>query len=191
MASDNEKYSFKDEEIKNLEEIIEKQKNLQKRLEIKKESEHARNLSKLNDVFILVLVSYIDLSIGRKYLIISEVKREQMFFIKNIYLKISETIKTYNGNSELLKENSERDDEIEECFRSVGKKLRNFEREYKEIKDVRNKVSAHIDIKYVHQEIIDTDTDRIHNMIVTFRNDFLAEVIILLKKIVSVLENGI
>ena len=36
MASDNEKYSFKDEEIKNLEEIIEKQKNLQKRLEIKK-----------------------------------------------------------------------------------------------------------------------------------------------------------
>ncbi len=191
MASDNEKYSFKDEEIKNIEKIIEDRKNFQKRLEIKKESEHTRNLSKLNDVFILVLVSYIDLSIGRKYLIISKVKREQMFFIKNIYLTISETIKTYNGNSKLLKENSERDDEIEECFRSVGKKLRNFEREYKEIKDVRNKVSAHIDIKYVHQEIIDTDTDRIHNMIVTFRNDFLAEVIILLKKIVSVLENGI
>ena len=186
MASDNEKYSFKDEEIKNIEKIIEDRKNFQKRLEIKKENEHNRNLSKLNDVFILVLVSYIDLSIGRKYLIISKVKREQMFFIKNIYLTISETIKTYNESSKLLMENSERDDEIEECFRSVGKKLRNFEKEYKEIKDVRNKVSAHIDIKYVHQEIIDTDTDRIHNMIVTFRNDFLAEVIILLKKIVSV-----
>ena len=84
MASDNEKYSFKDEEIKNIEKIIEDRKNFQKRLEIKKESEHIRNLSKLNDVFILVLVSYIDLSIGRKYLIISKVKREQMFFIKNI-----------------------------------------------------------------------------------------------------------
>ena len=194
MASDNEKYSFKDEEIKNIEKIIEDRKNFQKRLEIKKENEHTRNLSKLNDVFILVLVSYIDLSIGRKYLIISKVKREQMFFIKNIYLTIYETIQTYNGNSKLLKENSERDDEIKNHLKSVGQKLRNFEREYKEIKDVRNKVSAHMDIKYFHQEIIDTDTDRIHNMIVTFRNDFLAEVIILLNKIVSsnhsLLKNG-
>jgi hypothetical protein len=196
MASDKEKYSFKDEEIKNIEKIIEDRKNFQKRLEIKKESEHTRNLSKLNDVFTLVLVSYIDLSIGRKYLIISKVKREQMFFIKNIYLTIYETIETYNGNSKLLKENSERDDEIKECFRSVGKKLRNFNKEYnfKDIKNVRDKVSAHMDIKYFHQEIIDTDTDRIHNMIVTFRNDFLVEVIILLNKIVSsnlsLLKNG-
>ncbi len=187
MVSDNEEYSPEDKEINSLEASIENQKKFQKRFEIAKESELIRNLLKLNDVLILVLVSDIDLSIGRKYLKISKIKREQMFFIKNIYLTIYETIETYKRNSELLKENSEKDDEIKECFRSVGKKLRNFNKKYnfKDIKNVRDKVSAHMDIKYFHQEIIDTDTDRIDNMIVTFRNDFLAEVIILLKKIVS------
>ena len=193
MVSDNEEYSPEDKEINILEASIENQKKIQKSLEIAKESEHIRNLLKLKDVLILVLVSHIDLSIGRKYLKISKIKRERMFFIKNIYLTISETIKTYDRNI-VLNENSERDGEIKNHFKSVGQKLRNFKKEYKEIKDVRNKVSAHIDIKYVHQEIIDTDTDRIDNMIVTFRNDFLAEVIILLNKIVSsnlsLLKNG-
>ena len=84
MVSDNEEYSPEDKEINSLEASIENQKKFQKRFEIAKESELIRNLLKLNDVLILVLVSHIDLSIGRKYLKISKIKREQMFFIKNI-----------------------------------------------------------------------------------------------------------
>ena len=121
----------------------------------------SENYEKIISMNSLVLIAVIDLSISTKYLIKPYSNIESKFFIKNIYLIIYETLKTYQKHQEKLK-NLSFLLKIENEFILLNKNIKNFKKTYKfdsKLKQIRNNVSGHIssDFKEFYDSLIKLD----------------------------------
>lgn len=154
----------------------------------RKQKYNDKHSSKIEDILILILLPSADLFVGLKYLDKVESKWEKMFFVKNIYLTIYETIGTYNKYNGFLYNYSKVNTAISEEFKEVGKVLKEFKKKYNydKINRIRNKMSAHIDIDFfLNNDIIDEKYDKVKDMVYDFGEMFLGKVVDVLGRIIN------
>lgn len=147
-----------------------------------------KHLSQIDDIIILILLPSADLFVGLKYLDKVESKWEKMFFTKNIYLTIYETIETYSKYNEFLYNCTKVNVVISEEFKEVGKVLKEFKKKYNynKINRIRNKISAHIDIDFfLNNDSIDEEYEKVKDMAYDFGEIFIGKVIDVLERIIN------
>lgn len=127
----------------------------------------------LTDISLIFAICNCDLVICGKGLNNKSERWQQVFFIKNIYLIIYETINALNKYNLFLKEQSKISPLLEESFIQINKALKQFKREYnyqEEIIKVRNKIAGHIhdDLEEYFQIITHFDNERSQFMALKF-----------------------
>ena len=96
----------------------------------------------------LLTISFLDNIVIIKHLNESTIEWEILYFLKKLYLNVYETLKSYNNNSNFIKEHFKNNELVIKDFKEVTNNIRNFRRENKlesHIKDVRNVIAGHID----------------------------------------------
>ncbi len=126
--------------------------------------QNLRDFNSLNDMSSLITICNLDLITCSKNLYIAKTDWEKIFFIKNIFLTIRETLKTYDSLSNFLKEKSNMNDSIFTKFSTVSKMLKNFRKTHnyeREIIKIRNNISGHIkDFDNYYDEIKNFDGEK-------------------------------
>ena len=108
----------------------------------------------------LLTISFLDNIVIIKHLNESTIEWEILYFLKKLYLNIYETLKTYNSNSNFIREYFKNNESIIEDFNQITANLRNFKTQNKvhtHIRDVRNIIAGHIDKDFNdYFDIVDT-----------------------------------
>jgi len=141
-----------------------------------KSNEEHKNLvdfNKLNDISSLITICHLDLVTNSKNLYVTKSNWEKIFFIKNIFLVIYETINSYHKNSKFLKDKSENSELVLSLFLNSNILLRDFKTNYKydtHINKIRNKISGHINDNFeeYYDEIINFDAEKTALMTLDF-----------------------
>ncbi|CAM3346123.1 hypothetical protein [Empedobacter stercoris] len=143
---------------------------------IKNLLENQENFSKyffLNDIETILTISQLDLAVNAKNLINTKKKWEIIFFSKNSYLVIYETINAFTRINKFLYENTKNHEELKETFQKCTKELRNFKNEFEfqtTMNYIRNKTSGHIheDLDEYYKIVNNLDAEKTANMILKF-----------------------
>lgn len=127
----------------------------------------------LNDISSLITVCHLDLVTNSKNLYLAKSDWEKIFFIKNIFLVIYETINSYHKYGKFLNEKALTNDIISNEFFKVNTNLKDFKKKYKyetHINKIRNKISGHINDNFeeYYDEIINFDGEETALMVLDF-----------------------
>ena len=139
---------------------------------------------KLIEISTLSNIVYLDASVISKNLNSAKLDWEKIHFIKSSYLLTHEAMKTYNEKyGQFLKENIENSDiKSLELFNKLKIQRRDFIKEYKEVKTIRDNIVAHILIDYdflmLYETIMKFDAEKTALMIIDLMKFF--ETLILL-----------
>jgi hypothetical protein len=96
----------------------------------------------------LLTISFLDNIVIIKHLNESVIEWEILYFLKKLYLNIYETLKSYNNNSNFVKEYFKSNELVIYDFNAITNSIRSFRKENKlesHIKNVRNIIAGHID----------------------------------------------
>ncbi len=150
--------------------------SLIEKLSLESKKVNLTNFENLN-VFLklssLVTISHLDLIVAIKQMNIVESAWEKIFFIKNIYLTIHETLITYKSYQKFLFDFSvSRSPELRNELNLVKNHLKDFRKKYdeSEINEIRNKVSGHIceDFDLYYDTIVKFDGEHSTQMCIDF-----------------------
>lgn len=139
-------------------------------------NDYYNDLFKLNKFSTLLIIFNLDLAVNIKGLYLAKHNWEKIFYIKNICLTIVEIIKKYDEkeNASFLREKSSSSDELKEEFTNLTGQLRDFKKRnnYNKMKQIRDKVSAHIDISEpIYFDLLLTfDAEEIAQVVLEFMN---------------------
>jgi len=114
-----------------------------------RENESFENLYTQLEFNGLLIISVLDLSLISREFFISKKPWENIFYAKQAYLVIYETINCYNKHTKNLKYIlSKLAENLNNEFQNISKTIRKFKKDYNflsEFSDIRNKVVGHID----------------------------------------------
>lgn len=139
-------------------------------------------LKNLNDVYSLITISHLDSLVAIKYLYNASNNWDKIFFIKNSYLTIFETLKTYEIYRKFLYEISTiKHADLQDELKSVNLDIRNFKNEkfFAEISLIRNEIAGHISGNF----------ELYYDTIVKFDAEETAKIVLKFTKIIEKLEN--
>ena len=142
------------------------------------------DIQKTNELAMLLVVANLDLSISLKNLHIVKSDSEKLFFLKNIFLTIHETIVVYNENGKFINSICKDRDEAKEANKTVAVNLRRFKKDFdydRYIIPIRNNISAHINIDSFYDETIQIDIEKTIEMTLHFGKEFLSTAISLVR----------
>lgn len=131
-------------------------------------------VKKLNDINSLISIANLDATVISKMLYSASNNWEKIFLIKNAYLTIFETFKTYDKHGKFLNEVSTITyPNLAEEFKEVNDLIKIFKNKYKyknEISVIRNNISGHIseNVELYYKTIIKFDADKTALMIISF-----------------------
>lgn len=131
-------------------------------------------VKKLNDISSLVNIANLDLTVISKMLYDASNNWEKIFLIKNAYLTIFETFKTYDKHRKFLNDVSTITYPfLKEELREVNNLIKKFKNKYKyesEMSVIRNNISGHIsdNVELYYNTIIKFDANETALMIVSF-----------------------
>ncbi len=131
-------------------------------------------IKKINDIASLIAISNLDLTVTSKFLYNASNNWEKIYCIKNAYLTIFETFKTYNKYRQFLNEVSNSlTISIIEDFKCINNSIKIFKNKYSydnEISVIRNSISGHIsdNLELYYNTIIQFDGDETAEMIIDF-----------------------
>lgn len=115
--------------------------------------EEYKELEQMNKFNALLTISLLDLSVVCKNLCLVKESWERIYFIKQGYLIIYETIESFKKHNSFLHEIiNNKYPSFNESYKSINKNLRQFKKEHNYnnwIELVRNKVAGHIDDDFV------------------------------------------
>ncbi|WEK69541.1 MAG: hypothetical protein P0Y62_17185 [Candidatus Chryseobacterium colombiense] len=144
---------------------------------------------KINDVVSLFAIATLDLAVSSKMLYNASNNWEKIYVIKNVYLTVFESFKTFNKYRQFLNVISEKAlPHLQENFVNINNSIRTFKKEYKyetDMKTIRNNISGHIsdDVDLYYKTIIKFDGDKTGEMIIEFikitddLNNFLTDIL--------------
>ncbi|HCN51345.1 MAG TPA: hypothetical protein DIT10_20035, partial [Chryseobacterium sp.] len=127
----------------------------------------------LNDISSLITICHLDLVTNSKNLYLAKSDWEKIFFIKNIFLVIYETINSYHKHGKFLNEKSLINTLTSNEFSKVSSALKDFKKKYKydtHINRIRNKISGHINDNFeeYYDEIISFNGEETALMVLDF-----------------------
>lgn len=131
-------------------------------------------IKKINDIASLIAISNLDLTVTSKFLYNASNNWEKIYCIKNAYLTIFETFKTYNKYRRFLNEVSNSlTISIIEDFKCINNSIKIFKNKYSydnEMSVIRNNISGHIsdNLELYYNTIIQFDGDETAEMIIDF-----------------------
>ncbi len=144
---------------------------------------------KINDVVSLFAIAALDLAVSSKMLYNASNNWEKIYIIKNVYLTIFESFKTFNKYKEFLNILSEKAlPHLKENFVNINSSIKTFKKEYRyetDMKTIRNNISGHIsdNVDLYYNTIIKFDGDKTGEMIIEFfkitddLNNFLTDIL--------------
>lgn len=117
------------------------------------------NFYKLNDISSLITICHLDLITNSKHLYLAKSDWEKIFFIKNIFLVIYETINSLHKHQQFLYVHSQQFEITLELHITASNSLKEFKKNYKydsHINKIRNNISGHINENFeeYYDEII-------------------------------------
>lgn len=127
----------------------------------------------LNDISSLITICHLDLVTNSKNLYLAKSDWEKIFFIKNIFLVIYETINSYHKHGKFLTEKSSANSLTSNEFLEVSLALKDFKKKYKydtHINRIRNKISGHINDNFeeYYDEIMNFNGEETALMVLDF-----------------------
>lgn len=131
-------------------------------------------VKKINDVSSLFAIATLDLAVSSKMLYNASNNWEKIYVIKNVYLTVFETFKTFSKYGKFLNELSENALlHLKVNFVNINNSIKIFKKEYKyeaDMKIIRNNISGHIsdDVDLYYNTIIQFDGDKTGEMIIEF-----------------------
>lgn len=131
-------------------------------------------IRKVNDVSSLIAIATLDLAVSGKMLYSASNNWEKIYVIKNIYLAVFETFKTFSKYRKFLNELSENAlPNIRDNFKNINNSIKIFKKEYKygtDIKSIRNNIGGHIsdNVDLYYDTIIKFDGDKTTEMVIEF-----------------------
>lgn len=137
------------------------------------ETKELNDFYTLNDISSLITICHLDLVTNSKNLYLAKSDWEKIFFIKNTFLVIYETINSYHKHGKFLTEKSSTNNLTSNGFLEVSVALKDFKKKYKydtHINRIRNKVSGHINDNFeeYYDEIISFDGEETALMVLDF-----------------------
>ncbi|CAH0213515.1 hypothetical protein [Chryseobacterium sp. Bi04] len=129
----------------------------------------------LNDISSLITICHLDLVTNSKNLYLAKSNWEKIFFVKNTFLVIYETINSFHKHGKFLNEKSKLNESISSVFSKVNTDLKDFKKKYKydtHINKIRNTISGHINDNFeeYYDEIINFDAEKTALMTLDFIN---------------------
>lgn len=179
-----------DDFISLLESTMKEYRDIKTLIEKNNLSERFEDLQKTNELAMLFTVANSDLTISLKNLHIVNKDSERLFFVKNIFLTIHETIVAYQGNGKFINNLYQTYEETKDAHKILSDNLRKFKKDHdyeRYIIPMRNSISAHIDINSFYDETIQIDMDKISKMTVQFGQEFLSTAISFVKLVLKYL----
>lgn len=146
-------------------------------------------VKKINDVVSLFAIATLDLAVSSKMLYNASNNWEKIYVIKNVYLTIFESFKTFNKYREFLNVLSDKAlSHLKESFVNINNSIKIFKKEYRyetDMKTIRNNISGHIsdNVDLYYNTIIKFDGDKTGEMIIEFfkitddLNNFLTDIL--------------
>ena len=131
-------------------------------------------MRKINDVSSLFAIASLDLTVSSKMLYNASNNWEKIYVIKNVYLTVFETFKTFSKYGKFLNELSENAlPHLKENFVNINNSIKVFKKEYKyeaDMKIIRNNIGGHIsdDVDLYYSTIIQFDGDKTSDMVIEF-----------------------
>ncbi|MCC3215380.1 hypothetical protein LIV57_08845 [Chryseobacterium sp. X308] len=131
-------------------------------------------IKKINDIASLIAISNLDLTVTSKFLYNASNNWEKIYCIKNAYLTIFETFKTYNKYRQFLNEvSSGLTISIIEDFKCINNSIKAFKIRYSydnKMSIIRNNISGHIsdNLELYYNTIVQFDGDKTAEMIIDF-----------------------
>ena len=127
--------------------------------------ENTEDMEFLLDVNTGVVIALLDLAVIFKNLIKTESKWEEIYFVKQTYLSIYESLKTFSSFQKKLKDIFNSDTAKSPQFLKILKQLRDFKKTYgydTHLALIRNKAAGHIDNDFViyHTLVSDLEKER-------------------------------
>lgn len=156
-------------------------------------SEKFEDVQKTNELAMLLTIANSDLTISLKNLYLVKNDSEKLFFVKNIFLTIHETIVSYQANGKFINNLCQTYDATKDEYKIVTDNLRKFKKDHdyeRYIIPMRNSISAHIDIDSFYDETIQIDIDKILKITSQFGQEFLSTAISLVKILLKNLMNN-
>lgn len=143
------------------------------KLAIEVELEDLTSIDELIDLSALITISQLDLITANKALFFSTSDWEKIYFIKNIYLTIYESLKTYKKYEKFLFDITSNSPKLKLKLDEIASEIKEFRRNYKystHIDFIRNNISGHInkDFELYYDTIIDFNGDDAAKMCVNF-----------------------
>lgn len=138
-----------------------------------KEKHELNDFYKLNDITSLITICHLDLITNSKNLYLAKSDWEKIFFIKNTFLVIYETINSFHKHGKFLKSKSKINEKISFNYDEAANELKKFKNRYKydtHINKIRNNISGHINDNFeeYYDEIINFDAERTSIMTLDF-----------------------
>lgn len=138
---------------------------------------------KINNVSSLITISHLDLLVAIKSLRSSLNNWEKIYSIKNSYLTIFETFKTYEEYRQFLYEVSVNIwSNLKEELSEINLEIRNFKEKFgyeTEMSKIRNRIAGHIS----------NDFDLYYNTIINFDGEETAKIVLAFLEIIQKLQN--
>ncbi|AZA73209.1 hypothetical protein [Chryseobacterium indoltheticum] len=131
-------------------------------------------VKKINDVSSLFAIATLDLAVSSKMLYNASNNWEKIYVIKNVYLTVFESFKTFGKYRQFLSLLSEKAlPHLKENFVNINNSIRVFKKEYKydvDMKTIRNNISGHIsdNVDLYYNTVIKFDGDKTGEMIIEF-----------------------
>lgn len=137
------------------------------------EKKNLEDFYKLNDISSLITICHLDLITNVKNLYLAKSDWEKIFFIKNLFLVIYETINSFHKHGKFLFSKSQATPNILELYRTANDDLKSFKHNYKyntHINKIRNNISGHINDNFeeYYDEIMNFDGDKTAKMASSF-----------------------
>ncbi|MDY3548960.1 hypothetical protein PG291_10130 [Riemerella anatipestifer] len=139
----------------------------------KDDEENIKDFFTLNDISSLITICHLDLITNSKNLYLAESDWEKIFFIKNTFLVIYETINSFHKHGKFLNSKSKQNKITEELHTKANEMLKAFKKDFKydsHINKIRNKISGHINENFeeYYDEIIKFDAEKTALMTLAF-----------------------
>ncbi len=137
------------EKLKNLNNIIEKVMALSKKVDSTNKNSQYIDWEREVNFEAFIAIAAMDLLVIRKTLFLSDQALEKVFFIKQAYLLVYETLQNYSEQSiSIYNHIKNKHQHFEPAYKSLTEKIRTFKKNFgydTTIKNIRNTVAAHRD----------------------------------------------
>lgn len=138
------------EDIRNKQNLI---KNLIERFPDLTNDESIKDLFLQLEFYAFIIICYLDLCLISRELIISKLTWEKLFYARQTYLTIHESIISFHGHSREIKRliNLVSSSGLNLKYQELNQKIKKFKKEYSfssDMRRIRNKTAGHIDINF-------------------------------------------